>query len=65
LIIEDSDSYLRDLKIIDGDTGVFYADILSYKMRNKVKNLLANSIPTKRILIEESYEALQVGWFHK
>lgn len=65
VIIENSDCYLRDQKIIGGDNGIFYSDILSFKMRNKIKDLLANTTPTQEILIEESYKALQVGWFHR
>lgn len=65
VIIENSDCYLRDQMVIGGDSGVFYSDILSFKKRNKLKDLLGKPNPIQEILIEETYKALQVGWFHK
>lgn len=65
VIVENSDSYLRDQKIIDGDTGIFFSEILSFKSRNRLPGILKKSVPFGRISQEETLKALQKGWFQK
>lgn len=63
IIIENTDSYLRDRKMIDGDTGIFFSDILSFKFRNSLRAILEDSRPFEQISEEETHKALQKGWF--
>lgn len=63
VIIEDANSYLRDQKLISGDNGILFSNVLK---RSNDSDITTQLVPIQSFLgpmsVEKTYKALHEGW---